>query len=164
MPSAITAIHSPFGFDVPSLLISHQRTSIMIFLLWQSALYGLLSKCQIIGQKSTWIISSTTTGIGAWCCKDKRLWLAFVRHSEGGENFGSGQTTSGDDQGGKAKDCRDCPNLLAASVYDTKPVHLLSMAFDCVDWYVTQKKVWNEKAKKKSLVKFLLLNMIDKST
>ena len=25
-----------------------------------------------------------------------------------------------------------CPNLLAASVYDTKPVHILSSASDCV--------------------------------
>jgi hypothetical protein len=58
-------------------------------------------------------------------------------------------------------ECRDCPNLLAASVYDTKPVHLLSLALVCVEWNVTLKKVWSEKAKKKSFVKFLCLNMID---
>ncbi len=59
------------------------------------------------------------------------------------------------------KDYRDCPDLLAASVYDTKLVHLLSMALDCVEWNVTQKKLWNEKAKKKSFIKFLCLNMIE---
>jgi hypothetical protein len=30
-------------------------------------------------------------------------------------------------------DSRNCPDLLAASVYDTKPVHLLSMVSDCVE-------------------------------
>jgi hypothetical protein len=58
-------------------------------------------------------------------------------------------------------DWRDCPNLLVASVYDTKPVHLLSMTLDCVEWNVMQKKVWSEKANKKSYLKFLCLNMID---
>jgi hypothetical protein len=43
--------------------------------------------------------------------------------------------------------CQDCPDLLAASIYDTKPVHLLSTASDCVEWTVTTKKVWNEKGK-----------------
>ncbi len=58
-------------------------------------------------------------------------------------------------------DCCDCPDLLVASVYDTKPVHLLSTALDCVEWNVIQKKVWNEKVKKKSFMRFLCLSMID---
>jgi hypothetical protein len=62
----------------------------------------------------------------------------------------------------RMKDCQDCPDLLSASVYDTKPLHLLSMASNCVEWNVTQNKMWNEKATKKSFVKFLCLNMIDK--
>ncbi len=108
--SAIVAIYSPFGFDVPSLPISRQRTTIMICPLQQSTLSGLLSNCQISRQESTWIICSIPqtfwcivpgTGVGARCCKDKQPWLAFVYHSEGGEEWGSGQTTSGEDQGGK---------------------------------------------------------------
>ena len=58
-------------------------------------------------------------------------------------------------------DSRNCPDLLAALVYDTKPVHVLSMALECVKWNVKQKKVWCEEEKKKAFVKFLCLNMID---
>jgi hypothetical protein len=58
-------------------------------------------------------------------------------------------------------DSQNCPDLLAASVYDIKPVHVLSMALECVEWNVKQKKVWCEKEKKKAFVKFLCLNMID---
>ena len=53
-------------------------------------------------------------------------------------------------------DCQDCPNLLVASVYDTKLVHLLSTASECVEWTVTKKKVWSERAKKKTDVSFFL--------
>ena len=58
-------------------------------------------------------------------------------------------------------DSRNCPDLLAVSVYDTKPVHLLTMVSDCVEWSVKRKKVWSEKEKKKTFVEFLRLNMID---
>ena len=37
-----------------------------------------------------------------------------------------------------------CPDLFTVSVYDTKPVHILSMAADCVEWIVKTWKVWNE--------------------
>ncbi len=40
----------------------------------------------------------------------------------------------------RMKDCQNSPDLLATSIYDTKPVHLLSTALDCVKWNVTQKK------------------------
>jgi hypothetical protein len=56
---------------------------------------------------------------------------------------------------------RNCPDLLSVSVYDTKPVHLLAMVSDCVEWSIKRKKVWSEKEKKKAFVQFLRLNMID---
>jgi hypothetical protein len=79
-------------------------------------------------------------------------------------NLARGELRQGTTKGARMKDYQDCPDLLAASIYDTKPVHLLStaLALDCVERNVTQKKVWNEKTKKKSFVKFLHLNMIDK--
>ncbi len=77
------------------------------------------------------------------------------------KNLAQTEQRRGMTKAARMKDCRDFPDLLAASFYDTKPVHLLMTASDCVEWNVTQKKVWNEKAKKKSFVKFLCLNMID---
>ena len=54
-----------------------------------------------------------------------------------------------------------CPDLLAASVYDTKPVHyLLSMAADCVEWRTLQKKVWSMKESRKIMMKYLRLDMM----
>jgi hypothetical protein len=58
-------------------------------------------------------------------------------------------------------DSQNCPDLLAALVYDTKPVHLLSTVADCVEWTVMRKKVWSQKEKKKDFVQSLRLNMID---
>ena len=54
-----------------------------------------------------------------------------------------------------------CPDVLAVSTYDTKPVHLLSTAAETVEWIVKQKKVWSATDKNKSLIKFLRLNLIE---
>ena len=40
----------------------------------------------------------------------------------------------------------ECPNLVAISVYDTKPVNILSMACTNLEWVEKQKKVWNKEA------------------
>ncbi len=54
-----------------------------------------------------------------------------------------------------------CPDLLAASGYDTKPVHyLLSTAADCVEWRTLQKKVWSMKESRKIMMKYLRLDMM----
>jgi hypothetical protein len=54
-----------------------------------------------------------------------------------------------------------CPDLFAVSVYDTKPVHILSTAAECVEWIVKERKVWSESAKSKAMMKYLRLNVID---
>jgi hypothetical protein len=54
-----------------------------------------------------------------------------------------------------------CPDLFAISVYDTKPVHILSTAANCVKWIVKKKKVWSNGLQKKALMKYLWLNVID---
>ena len=54
-----------------------------------------------------------------------------------------------------------CPDVLAVSMYDTKPVHILSTVAESVEWMVKQKKVWSATEKKKSLMKFLRLNVIE---
>ncbi len=61
----------------------------------------------------------------------------------------------------KLKHNPGCPDVLAVSTYDTKPVHILSMAAESVEWIVKQKKVWSTMEKKKSLFKFLRLNVIE---
>jgi hypothetical protein len=48
-----------------------------------------------------------------------------------------------------------CPNLLAASVYDTKPVRILSSAADCVKWIVKKREVWSDRIQKKAMMKYL---------
>jgi hypothetical protein len=42
-----------------------------------------------------------------------------------------------------------CTAVLAASIYDTKPVHILLTVAESVQWIVKEKRVWNEEAGKK---------------
>ncbi len=53
-----------------------------------------------------------------------------------------------------------CPNLLAASVYNTKPVHTLSSMEDCVKWIVKKREVRSDVIQKKAVMKYLQLNVI----
>ena len=48
-----------------------------------------------------------------------------------------------------------CPNLIATSVYDTKPVHYLSMISEEISWQVEEKKVYNVDTGGVEFLKFL---------
>jgi hypothetical protein len=39
---------------------------------------------------------------------------------------------------------KECPDLFAVSVYDTKPVNILSNAAGCIEWIITERQVWGE--------------------
>jgi hypothetical protein len=52
--------------------------------------------------------------------------------------------------------------LLASSVYDTKPVHYLSMVSVKLEWVVVGKKVYNVDTQKTEYIRFLRLNVIHK--
>jgi hypothetical protein len=53
--------------------------------------------------------------------------------------------------------------LLASSVYDTKPVHYLSMvSVKLVEWVVVEMKVYNVNTQKTEYIRFLRLNVIHK--
>jgi len=52
-----------------------------------------------------------------------------------------------------------CPDILAMSVYDTKPVHMLSTVAESVVWTKKTRKVWDGKAKTE--MAHLRLNVID---
>ena len=41
----------------------------------------------------------------------------------------------------KLHDSNACPDLFAVSLYNTKPVHILSTAANCVEWIVKEKEV-----------------------
>ena len=45
-----------------------------------------------------------------------------------------------------------CPDLFAVSVYDTKPVHILSTVAECVEWIVKERKVWDTTIQRKAMI------------
>jgi len=49
----------------------------------------------------------------------------------------------------------ECPNLVAFSVYDTKPVHFLTTACTSMKWIEKTKKVWDKDAGINTVLKFL---------
>ena len=53
------------------------------------------------------------------------------------------------------------PCLVASSVYDTKPVHYLSMISCRIEWLEVKKKVWNVDTCEYEEIKFLRLNFIN---
>ena len=55
-----------------------------------------------------------------------------------------------------------CPNLVASILYDTKPVHCLSMLFESIQWVEKEKILYNVDTGKVEALKFLRFNQIDK--
>jgi hypothetical protein len=55
----------------------------------------------------------------------------------------------------------NCPNLVATSVYDTKPVHFLSMSCDSIKWIMKTREVYCVDTKKLETIRFLRLNIND---
>jgi hypothetical protein len=55
----------------------------------------------------------------------------------------------------------DCPDLFAISVYDTKPVHMLSTVEEKIDWVLRKRKVWSAVHREIREIGFLRLNFID---
>ena len=54
-----------------------------------------------------------------------------------------------------------CPSLVATSLYDSKPVYLISNACDTVEWTKKERKLWHKDKGKKVNVPFFRLNIID---
>jgi len=55
----------------------------------------------------------------------------------------------------------DCPDLFAVSVYDTKPVHMLSTVEESMYWVLKKRKVWSAVHREIREIGFLRLNFID---
>ena len=54
-----------------------------------------------------------------------------------------------------------CPNLIASSVYDTKPVHYLSMVTTELKWVVKERSVYNVDTEEVEVLSFLRMGHID---
>ena len=54
-----------------------------------------------------------------------------------------------------------CPNLIATSVYDTKPVHYLSMICESIKWVLKERNVYNVDSGMMEKLYFLRMNHID---
>ena len=55
----------------------------------------------------------------------------------------------------------ECPNLCAISVYDTKPVHFITMCNEKIEWIKKKRKVYDKVTKKVKTVDYLRLNVND---
>jgi hypothetical protein len=55
----------------------------------------------------------------------------------------------------------DSPDLLAICVYDNKPVHLLSMVAESVEWIAKKRNVYHRESRKMRMMSYLRLNVID---
>ena len=62
---------------------------------------------------------------------------------------------------GRLHNSDECLDLFAVSDYDTKPVHILSMAADCVEWIVKEQQVWSASIQRKAMMKYLCINVIE---
>ena len=54
-----------------------------------------------------------------------------------------------------------CLDLCAVSVYDTKPVHFLTMCNNNIKWVEKERKIYNKNTGKKEKANFLRLNVND---
>ena len=59
------------------------------------------------------------------------------------------------------RNAEDCPDLLCCSVYDTKPVHIMSTVAECIEWDEKDQKVWSSELGGHVSMKYLCLNLID---
>ena len=58
------------------------------------------------------------------------------------------------------EDDPNCVHLTVSSVYDTKPVHYLSMVCKELKWIEIQKQVYNHVSGEKESLRFLRMNAI----
>jgi hypothetical protein len=56
---------------------------------------------------------------------------------------------------------KDCPDLLAVCAYDNKPVHVLSMVSESVQWILKKRKVFHRESNAMRMMGYLRLNVID---
>ena len=53
------------------------------------------------------------------------------------------------------------PNIVAASVYDTKPVHIISSVVDKIEWLTKERQIYDKDSKEYKEIEYLRLNLIE---
>jgi hypothetical protein len=96
---------------------------------------------------------------GVACTNRRRVPPLIIQKEE--KNKDRAEKLRGMTMAAKLHNSDACPDLFVVFVYNTKPVHILSTAADCVEWIVKEKKVWSDRLQKKALMKYLWLNVID---
>ena len=77
------------------------------------------------------------------------------------KNANKAEQLKGTTKAAVLKNSIDTPNMLAASVYDNKPVHLMSTAMGKVEWMGKKRKVWLAAAGATQMMSHMRLNLID---
>lgn len=54
---------------------------------------------------------------------------------------------------------KDCPQLVSMSIYDTKPVHFISLVAESVQWVKKQRCVWNKVNNRMEMITLLQVNV-----
>ena len=77
------------------------------------------------------------------------------------KNANKAETLKGTTKAAILKNLVDTPNMIAASVYDNKPVHLMSTVIENVEWVSKKRKVWSAAAGASIMMSHMRLNLID---
>ena len=103
--------------------------------------------------------------------KEKMMYLGVVRtHNRGlpkdiiqkeGKNKNECRELRGTTKAAFLQGDDTTPKLLSCSIYDTKPVHLITSANTDIKWVVKNKKIWDKNKKHYEQVQFMRLNLID---
>ncbi len=77
------------------------------------------------------------------------------------KNAAKAEQLKGTTKAAVLKNSTDTPNMIAASVYDNKPVHLMSTASGKVEWVEKKRRVWSSAAGCNRMMSHMRLNLID---
>jgi hypothetical protein len=107
----------------------------------------------------TALYMAETLGHGVARTSGRGVPLSIIQREE--KNKDRAEKLRGTTMAARLSHSTECPDLLAVSTYDTKPVHILSMTAESVEWDVKERKVWSAAIQKKAMLKYLRLNVIE---
>ena len=96
---------------------------------------------------------------GAVCTSGRGLPASVLQVED--KNVKRAESLRGRTRAARLSNCPECPNLIAVSVYDTKPVHMISTTVSAIRWMEKRRRVWSVAEAALIYVIFLLLNLID---